>query len=282
MSDHAEFLRRQKKNETKYQKQFFAWLEKTYKDTSKTVRAGKYKGPVINAAALEKIYVNLYSTIILQEANIQNDKLNAEIKTKIKAGFDPNQARDETGRWTDGDRASLKDFEDSIRNQSFETAGVYDEDGNLILKKDGDKNSIYFTEEELMLMRSNKDVVFTHNHPKGYSFSKADIILAYKNNLREMRAVSEGVDHVLVFKSENKPTYMLANGLSNAELSSLYDKAYKKAKKTTDKIFNAATIAETTDEFLENLNYTLYHETMINLSKDRKVKGYLEYKAIKK
>ncbi len=89
--------------------------------------------------------------------------------------------------------------EDEIRLQEYESAYVYDTDGNLLFGKEGDKAEVNFTTEELSLMRG---AIVTHNHPSGWnypnsdirsfgnSFSPEDIRLASCYDLAEIRAVT--------------------------------------------------------------------------------------------
>ena len=85
-------------------------------------------------------------------------------------------------------RRAVDKFEDDIRNQSYETAGMFDAEGNLILNKDGEKSSVYFTDEEQLKVKNTPDCVFTHNHPSGNGFSFEDLFFAVNLEVREMRA----------------------------------------------------------------------------------------------
>ena len=90
--------------------------------------------------------------------------------------------------------------EDKIRkNKSFETAVVFDQNGNEIFRKKGKATSVPFTLSEL----SNfKNSIFTHNHPRGWSynandwrrigssFSFGDVNVAIVADVAEMRAVT--------------------------------------------------------------------------------------------
>ncbi|MCC8153793.1 MAG: hypothetical protein LIP01_05985 [Tannerellaceae bacterium] len=94
----------------------------------------------------------------------------------------------------------VEKLENQIRmNKDFETAIVFDQEGNVILNKKGGSNFVAFTQSELELCENS---IFTHNHPSGWkakenalgrigsSFSPQDIKLAIYNNLAEMRAVT--------------------------------------------------------------------------------------------
>lgn len=95
---------------------------------------------------------------------------------------------------------SIIKTEDSIRlNKSFETAVAFDNKGNEVFRKKGAKTSVSFTTEEI---KSLKDTIFTHNHPRGWgeadktlrragnSFSIGDVMVAVRADVLEMRAVT--------------------------------------------------------------------------------------------
>lgn len=95
---------------------------------------------------------------------------------------------------------NIRSVENNIRkNKSFETAVVFDDNGDEVFRKKGKKYSVGFSEDE---MRIFKDRTFTHNHPRGFefpensirrignSFSFEDINVAIKANIKEIRAVT--------------------------------------------------------------------------------------------
>jgi hypothetical protein len=80
----------------------------------------------------------------------------------------------------------LERVEEEIFFQDYETAIGIDEDGNVVLRKDGGQSSVGFTDKEVEEL---KGTTFTHNHPKGGSFSRTDIDFMLDAELKEMRAV---------------------------------------------------------------------------------------------
>ncbi len=66
---------------------------------------------------------------------------------------------------------TIREQEDAIRKQRFESAFAWDAAGVLVLAKDGKQYKISFSDDELARMTG---AVFTHNHPRGLEFSKAD------------------------------------------------------------------------------------------------------------
>lgn len=94
----------------------------------------------------------------------------------------------------------ISKVENEIRkNKSFETAVVFNELGEEVFRKKGGKTSVSFTPSELGFFENN---IFTHNHPRGWkakadslrrignSFSPADVMIAVKSNMAEIRAVT--------------------------------------------------------------------------------------------
>ena len=99
---------------------------------------------------------------------------------------------------------TLSGVEESIRNNSYESAVVFDKDGKIIMNKTGSEHEVKFSKAD---MASMKDGVLTHNHPGTTSamstFSKADVDLATKSGLQQMRAVTKDTTYTLT-KVANK------------------------------------------------------------------------------
>ena len=88
---------------------------------------------------------------------------------------------------------TIHSIEDKIRNQNYESSAVVDKDGNVVLTKDGNKNSVSYTRLEAALMQGN---TLTHNHPRSSMFSDEDIQFFSKNKLDEIRATNrEGITY---------------------------------------------------------------------------------------
>lgn len=94
---------------------------------------------------------------------------------------------------------TTREREDQIRLLPIETAFAWNIEGQEVLTKHGNAQSISFTDDEIVLLRGT---IFTHNHPSGLkfpksgprsfgnSFSLADIRLACDVALTELRAVT--------------------------------------------------------------------------------------------
>lgn len=125
-----------------------------------------------------------------KETKAHIDKAIDELKAELK------EAKDQSADYYNDVIAA----EEKIRrNKSFETAVIFDKNGKEIFRKKGKKTSVGWSLEEL----SNfKDTIFTHNHPRGWSYNEADlrrignsfslgdVRVAIKANVAEMRAVT--------------------------------------------------------------------------------------------
>ena len=85
-------------------------------------------------------------------------------------------------------RHAVTAVEKKIADNDFETAAVFATDGTLLLRKTGERASVRFTQQEVLRMIDA--AVFTHNHPRNTSFSLADVDLAWRLRIEEIRVVS--------------------------------------------------------------------------------------------
>jgi hypothetical protein len=158
--------------------------------------------------------------------------------------------------------------ENAIRmNKTFETAVVFDQEGNVLINKDGSASYVSFTKEELPKM---KDAVLTHNHPCGWkfseksvrhigsSFSKEDISLAINNDLAEVRAVTPLYTYVM--KRPPDGWGMLAGTFTEE-----YNKFNSNVQKEFYKIITNSTDAATAIQRAESIHY---HVLWKRLSKE--------------
>lgn len=102
--------------------------------------------------------------------------------------------------------SQLDYYEKMSFKQSYETAVVLDNSGNLVLKKDGNSNAVTFDPNEISKLTGN---IITHNHPAGWtfpdsnprhagnSFSSHDIFLAVDSQVAAMRVISPKYIHTL-------------------------------------------------------------------------------------
>ena len=79
--------------------------------------------------------------------------------------------------------------ENEISDLEYEKCFAFDNQGQILFQKSGDKGSIRFTQEEANKLKGIK--LFIHNHPQGGSFSPEDIKFLYANNIKAIRAVGQ-------------------------------------------------------------------------------------------
>ena len=83
-----------------------------------------------------------------------------------------------------------------IRTSAVEHAFVFSREGELLFEKaSGSRSWIVFDAAEAALL---KDAVMTHNHPGGRAFSEADVSLAIRLKVAEMRVVTSTSRFVLL------------------------------------------------------------------------------------
>lgn len=85
-------------------------------------------------------------------------------------------------------RHAVAAVEKEIAHNDFETAVVFASDGTLLLRKAGERATVRFTQQEALQMIDA--AVFTHNHPRNTSFSLADVDLAWRLRIGEIRVVT--------------------------------------------------------------------------------------------
>lgn len=86
-------------------------------------------------------------------------------------------------------RRAVTAIEKEIADNDFETAAVFANDGTLLLRKTGERAAVRFTQPEALRMIDA--AVFTHNHPRNTSFSLADVDLAWRLRIGEIRVVTQ-------------------------------------------------------------------------------------------
>ncbi len=91
-------------------------------------------------------------------------------------------------------KIKVRKGENNLKKQQYESAVVYDQKGNVILKKDGSQHEVEFTLDELKKM---KNTIVTHNHPQNTTFSPADIYMLKNWELQEVRAAIDKGAYIL-------------------------------------------------------------------------------------
>lgn len=91
-------------------------------------------------------------------------------------------------------KTELYQNESIISGNNYETAILYNSQGERIFVKKGKKDSVIFTRKEILQM---KNCILTHNHPNGIVFSPEDINMLRKGKLSEIRACKSRGTYVL-------------------------------------------------------------------------------------
>jgi hypothetical protein len=91
--------------------------------------------------------------------------------------------------------AAVAEHEQRIRALPHEATVALDDEGRVLLAKQGGGSTVTFTAAEAERMRGA--AVFIHNHPAGNSFSPQDVSLACTLEFRELRVVTEQWTHIL-------------------------------------------------------------------------------------
>ena len=148
--------------------------------------------------------------------------------------------RDAAGSAADSEEESprmkaIHGIEDKIRNQNYETAAIVDEDGNVLLKKNGGRRQVGFTPMECAMMNGN---TLTHNHPSSSIFSAEDISCFVGNDMKEMRATTrEGA----TFSIKRAEGY---DRIKGAEFLMEFQQNSRKARATAQSELDAKGFAE--------------------------------------
>lgn len=169
---------------------FFTW-----KDGTK-IPGREYPGRDYRCRCFaEPAFSDEYSPAIETKYKAQAERQRLEIT--LQTGYDSGTIKSESAN---NDLAKLLSRVVPIKNQTLAVAEleiskikdkeigiVYNENGNQVFRKEGIQNSIYFEKNE---SNTFKDMIFTHNHTGGSSFSYADIINFIEWGLKEMRIVT--------------------------------------------------------------------------------------------
>lgn len=157
--------------------------------------------------------------------------------------------------------AVVKVEEDIRKNKTFETAVVYDDVGNMVLRKKGKRYSVSLTDNEIRLI---KDKVLTHNHPGGWknaagtlgrignSFSRADVKTAISSDVAEIRAVTP-----LYTFSLRRPAG--GWGMSEAQFIRAYNDLMQEYERRLFAMYHKAKSVGLGNMYAERVNATVNH-----------------------
>ena len=160
----------------------------------------------------------------------------------------------------------IEEIESEIRKDNFETAVIYDDDGNVLLRKKGRKNAVDITFADLLSLGGIQDKMLTHNHPIETSFSNADLQFFATYRPKVMRAVSKKREHTL------KSTGVYMSTEQTRQLKKDYTKISRRTRVKLTHEYRMGRI--TKEEFSQNFDHT----TMETLSKA--YSKYFTYKRV--
>lgn len=131
---------------------------------------------------------------------------------------------------TDANRKPIRALEEKIKKQDFESAALFDKEGNQLFFKDGQSNFVKFTDEEGAQM---KDGILTHNHPRNSPFSIEDVETFLDAELYEIRAVTTDRG-VSVLRRTDAKDAMFDARLFKQEYEYLFTNAARRATQELD------------------------------------------------
>ena len=130
-------------------------------------------------------------------------EINAAIRQATGRGA-PAVPRSYGGDYTPAAAATLREQEDRLRPQAFESIAIIGPDGALRAFVDGKALSVKLTNAQMKLLPG---AILTHNHPTipgdGFaetSFSGPDIIAGFHSGESETRAVTTRYNHVAQYR----------------------------------------------------------------------------------
>lgn len=116
-------------------------------------------------------------------------------------------------------KTKLQRSERILVGNNYETAMVFDTDGNVVFKKKGARDEVSFTASEIKQMKGR---VVTHNHPNGSGFSADDIAMLRRSKAAELRACTRGGTYV-IRPPQKWPDSLTTRADIDAELDRIFD-----------------------------------------------------------
>ena len=151
--------------------------------------------------------------------------------------------------------STLQRIENAHRNRKTEQINIVDENGNVVLSKNGSATRVRMTNYEASQM---KDRILTHNHPNpgnehnglgtglagqiGLTLSGADVGASIRNNAKEVRASAQG--YVYSVKRPkggwgNINSYAVEREINQARMGDFgWAKQYVNSAKTREEAYN--------------------------------------------
>jgi len=163
----------------------------------------------------------------------------------------------------------IKDKELALLGRTTEKGILFDKNGKILLEKEGTKNKIQFTPDEVKLFKNN---ILTHNHPRGTSFSSADVELACYSNMKEIRVAAEKRTYIMRVNDGSNFNAKLWND----KISSEYEKQYNKSLREYIPRLQRGEITE------DHADYLVHHFAWVGVSKNIPEIEYLNIRNVVK
>lgn len=174
------------------------------------------------------------SKVKINKTSIDNNNESGIIKEKSNTkhnqnGLHPFGENGNTGSdlFSAEAKTKLLQREKEINEYRTEKAIVFSSDGTELYLKDGDANSVTFSEEEC---KEIKGCIITHNHPNNSPFSPDDIGFMLENELSEIRDRINGGTYILQRTTKTLKEKPTLNAVENA----FYDEYERLGKKYSD------------------------------------------------
>lgn len=161
-------------------------LDRVYIDGLGAVGKGKYTKKVLKTES--------DNDIIHSKGTINKSVHSQSNKQSFSRTHNEQVFRDGSNAFSEEAKTKLYQCERIIAGNKYESAIIYDKNGNMVFKKKGNANSVSFTVEESKKM---KGCVLTHNHPDGSVFSPEDINMLRVGDLSEIRACNKNGTFIL-------------------------------------------------------------------------------------
>ena len=140
-----------------------------------------------------KVLENLFNNDIIKEKG-DSQNVRKTGRKESRNNTKGNLFRSGSKLFSDENQERLYRHERILSGNNYETAILYDNDGNIILKKKGEKSRVSFTKQEINKMKGG---ILTHNHPNGSTFSPSDINMLRYGDLAEIRACTNQGTYIL-------------------------------------------------------------------------------------
>ena len=149
---------------------------------------------------------------------------------------------------------AIKETEAQLIKRKTEKVVVFDDDGTIVFEKEGNEKRVSFSVDELRLF---EDKIFTHNHPRGSSFSMDDVHLATYWNFKGIRACGSQYRYYL-----NRPASGWSREMWEKKIKPLAEKINNDVFQQFSELINKGELT------VEEANYRHWHEVWSRVAKE--------------